>query len=324
MVGTVPKRILLLGASGFVGSSIRSANLESRFATSYNWNFASSQNSLISGTDSSKWCTWDVTTKSSLTPNFDIILHAATPASALLNYQDPKEMFNLNVSAMRNILDFASKHDSPPTVVLTSSGAVYGPRLAEEDPVPEWTILPDLPQGATSAYAEGKRAAEGLLMEGTNIGICKGIISRLFAFSGKHLPRDRHFAIGNFVESAITTKKIVVRSDGSSIRSYLDELDMAQWLMSICENGVSNHIYHVGSERVISIRDLAFLVARRCEFLTGENISVEILGETSPIDGVSRYIPSTTQTRNELGLSETISLESSIDNMLQDAIASHL
>ena len=124
------------------------------------------------------------------------------------------------------------------------------------------------------------------------------------------------------MESAITTKKIVVRSDGSSIRSYLDELDMAQWLMSICEYGVSNHIYHVGSERVISIRDLAFLVASRCEYLTGENVLVEILGETSPIDGVSRYVPSTTQTRNELGLSETISLESSIDSMLQDAIAS--
>lgn len=320
----MPKKILLLGASGFVGSSIRSACLEPALSTKYEWNLVRSKDAEESDTVSSIWHTWDVTTECSLRPEFDIILHAATPASASLNLENPQEMFNLNVTAMNNILEFASKHDSPPTLVLTSSGAVYGSLLAEMEPVVEGSRLPELPMGPTSAYAEGKRAAEMLLAEGTSNGICKGIIARLFAFSGKHLPRDRHFAIGNFVESAIAKKKVVVRSDGSTIRSYLDEWDMAKWLMSIWESGNSSNIYHVGSERAISIRDLAFLVAERCELLIGEHISVEILGESSPIDGVSRYVPSTIETRKELGLSETIGLESSIDSMLQTAIDSRL
>jgi dTDP-glucose 4,6-dehydratase len=175
----------------------------------------------------------------------------------------------------------------------------------------------------SSAYADGKRGAEAMLREATDSGICTGIIARLFAFSGEHLPRDRHFAIGNFVESAITMKKIIVRSDGLSIRSYLDERDMAHWLLSIAQKGTSSQIYHIGSERAISIRELAYLVAERCELMTGVKIPVEILGHSSPLDGVSRYVPSTVQTREKLGLSETISLESSIDSMLLATISQY-
>jgi hypothetical protein len=55
--------------------------------------------------------------------------------------------------------------------------------------------------------------------------------------------------------------------------------------------------------------------------MTGDEIPVEILGQSSPLDGVMRYVPSTFQTRKEMGLSETISLENSIDSMLQAAIS---
>jgi len=258
-----------------------------------------------------------------MSPIFDLIVHAATPASAVLNTQDPDQMYRIIVQGMQNVIEFASRHQKAPTILFTSSGAVYGERPVDEECIREGsTSFPNL-VAPSSAYAEGKRAAEAMLREATEMGICKGIITRLFAFSGEHLPRDRHFAIGNFVENSVTMKKIVVRSDGSSIRSYLDERDLAYWLLTIAHSGRSDQIYHIGSERAISIRDLAFLVAERCELITGEKIPVEILGQSSPLDGVSRYVPSTVQTRASLGLSETIGLELSIDSMLHAAILEH-
>ncbi len=313
--------LLILGSSGFVGTSLQNELTESEYP---NFTCVASRKPPISRPNnpmnSSRFLAWDIRSKSVLQPIFDVIIHAATPASALLNSNDPGEMFNIIVQGMENVIEFASRHAVPPKLLFTSSGAVYGDIPSTTNLVPE-DFPPSINLGGDqSAYAEGKRRAESMLRDATVAGHCEGIIARLFAFSGKNLPRDRHFAIGNFVDSAIATRKIVVRSDGSSIRSYLDEKDMAQWLLSIAEKGTPGNIYHVGSERSISIRDLAFLVSERCEILTGESIPVEILGQTSRLDGVSRYVPSTLQTRMNLELSEKISLENSIDGMLRAAI----
>jgi dTDP-glucose 4,6-dehydratase len=318
------RSLLLLGGSGFVGQSINSFLAEEldgslKFQVVY---FAS-RNPTTTTQPWARSLRVDLTSDQLSIPEVDVILHAATPASAELNTYSPTEMYSLNVSVMSRLLDTLRSWSKPPLVIFTSSGAVYGEMPQDATSFIEGQGRLAMKQTNISAYAEGKRAAEAMLQEATGSGLCKGITTRLFAFSGKHLPRDRHFAIGNFVQSSVTMKKVVVRSDGSSVRSYLDERDMAHWLLSICQNGTSDQIYHIGSERAISIRELAFLVAERCELMTGEKIPVEILGKSSPLDGVSRYVPSTIQTREKLGLSETISLESSIDSMLQAAISQH-
>ena len=314
--------VLILGGTGFVGRALQNqlsqSSYENVVCVSSGLHNKSPQKTLLGRTSH---IAWDITKSAHMPPVFDLIVHAATPASAVLNAQDPNEMFRIITRGMENVIEFASRHPKAPTILFTSSGAVYGTQLNYLDNVREDSQILLDSNGPTSAYADGKRAAESLLDAATKAGACRGLIARLFAFSGINLPRDRHFAIGNFVEDAVVNKKITVRSDGSSIRSYLDEQDMAQWLLSIAQNGNPDRIYHIGSERAVSIRELAFLVAERFTLITGEQISVDILGQISPIDGVSRYVPSTVQTRQELGLSETISLESSIDSMLRVAIS---
>ena len=113
----------------------------------------------------------------------------------------------------------------------------------------------------------------------------------------------------------------MIRSDGSSIRTYLDQVDLCHWLWKIALQGRPLNPYHIGSERAVSIKELAQIVSNRHEELTGKSVFVQTLGQTSAIDGVNRYVPSTKWTREELGLSETISLESSIDSMIQAAIS---
>lgn len=301
------KNCLLLGSSGFVGSCLLDYSID-KPELSF---FASH---LRVGINRER--TWDITGKSNLVANFDVIIHAATPASAVLNSEKPDEMYRLNVLAMENVIEFAARHQNPPIVLFTSSGAVYGEMPDHLERFSEGWERPQSSIPLSSAYAQGKVDAEALLKKATIDGKCQGLIARLFAFSGVHLPLDRHFAIGNFVRDAVCDQRITIRGNGSPIRSYLDGQDMSEWIFQIIESGSPEEIYHVGSERAISIKDLATLVSNRYELLTDNPVKVDILDQSSPLDGVSRYVPSTERTRTQLNLKENIDLEESIDQMI--------
>ena len=312
----------MVGGTGFVGTALRDLfDKTGEDSVTFTTSGLNSNSRRSFKSVNYEVVTWNILNECELDPNFDLVFHAATPASALLNSSDPDQMLNIIVTGMENLIKFLSGHRNQPTVLFTSSGAIYGSDTSLVENIKEDSpVMLDLhDQG--SAYATGKRKAEAMLAQATESGICLGIIARLFAFSGSHLPRDRHFAIGNFVDDAVQKEKIVIRSNGSSIRSYLDERDLANWLLAIAQRGVPDRVYHVGSERAITIRDLALLVSKRYELMTGIVSPVKILGQTSSLDGISRYVPSTFQTRKELKLSETISLEDSIDSMLQSAIS---
>ena len=309
-------KTLIIGGGGFVATALRLA-LRQDESLVENEVFVSSRSSPSLLADES-FTQWDATTPCPFKPVFDVIVHLATPASAQMNVHNPALMLEANVLTMKNIIDFAAKHQNPPRLLFTSSGAVYGNISAVPNGIPEDYPTPEVGQShfTDSAYAEGKRVAESLLIESTLKGKCLGLIARLFAFSGPSLPRDRHFAIGNFVRDAVQQHKIVVRSSGQSIRSYLDETDMAEWLIRILRIGDPLDVFHVGSERAISIRSLAELVASRYTAITSLHSDVKILGQSSPLDGVDFYVPSTNYTRKKLSLIEKMSLENSIDSML--------
>ena len=310
---------LLLGASGFVGRSLLDV-VHSQAAESTSLYCVSSRSVKLDEIYKREWLVWDVLEPSPFQFSCNLIIHAATPASAELNSSDPDKMYQLNVQAMVNVVEFAARQQQPPVVLFTSSGAVYGdPPLSLEGFPEDWPTA-RLSSERSSAYARGKIEAERILQEATKGGKCIGLIARMFAFSGVYLPLDKHFAIGNFVRDVVKSRAITIRSDGSSIRSYMDGKDMASWLLRIIEAGSPDEIYHVGSERSISIRDLASLVSERYQLLTDNETSIEILGEISPLDGVSRYVPSTKWTRERLNLTETVSLEASIDQMIVKAL----
>jgi nucleoside-diphosphate-sugar epimerase len=309
-------RLMMTGGSGFVGRSLL-GTLLAREDLLHNFEFVSvSRTPHRTSAAGISWAYWDVRESCSLQSDFDVIVHAATPASAVLNSENPDEMYRLNVLAMENVIEFAARHQNPPVVLFTSSGAVYGEMPDHLERFSEGWERPQSSVSLSSAYAQGKVDAEALLTKATLDGKCQGLIARLFAFSGVHLPLDRHFAIGNFVRDAVCGQSITIRGNGSPIRSYMDGQDMSEWIFQIIGSGSPKEIYHVGSERAISIKDLASLVSNRYELLTGNPVNVDILDQTSPLDGVSRYVPSTERTRTQLNLKENVDLEQSIDQMI--------
>jgi dTDP-glucose 4,6-dehydratase len=304
-------RTLITGGTGFVGKALLEAT---RYSDRLGTITIAARNKPRVTTPGITFCHWNLLEKSPLEANFDLLIHAATPAMIEIN--NPVNTYETSLLTMTNLISFAEQHKSAPRILFASSGAVYGDMSGDSPRIEERWKPVDNPE-SLGEYGRGKLMAEGMLRDACRAGKCESIVARLFAFSGRFLPLDRHFAIGNFVGQAVLDRHITVRGDGQSIRSYLDSADMASWLITAALEGTSDVPLHIGSEKSINIAKLAALVAEIAGELFNQQIQVEVMGQKSAIDGVRSYVPSTELTRQTLLVRETVNLEDSISNMLK-------
>jgi dTDP-glucose 4,6-dehydratase len=191
-----------------------------------------------------------------LDEKFQFIIHAATAASDSLNKNNPLLMMDTITIGTRKVLDFAITQQLE-GFLFVSSGAVYGKQPWNVTNVKESDSFKIDINSSSSAYAEGKRIAElycSTYYEKHKVPIK---IARCFAFVGPYLPLDTHFAIGNFINNVLNNQDIVIKSDGSTKRSYMYSSDLMIFLWRILVIGEQNNPYNVGSDDVISVKHLA-------------------------------------------------------------------
>ena len=160
----------------------------------------------------------------------------------------------------------------------------------------------------SNTYNVSKRTAEHLCSLYQDAYGIEVIIARCFSFVGEDLPLNVHYAIGNFILNALTGKDIVINGDGLALRSYLDQRDLAVWLLTILKKGSPGRAYNVGSEEPISIGALAELVRD----IISPKSKIHILNNLSNRFIKNRYIPDTSRARSEFDLSPPISLSEAI------------
>ncbi len=237
---------------------------------------------------------------------FTHVIHAATDASANLNANDPRRMFDTIVGGTRRALDLAVTRGATRFFFL-SSGAVYGPQPWERTHVSEdWHGGPD-PRDPRAAYGAGKRAAETLCAIYRTQFSLDIVTARIFALLGPLLSLDIHFAAGNFIRDALAGRIIRVEGSGEAVRSYLYLADLTVWLWTLLLAAEPGSTYNVGSEEAVSIARLARLTAT---LLNGPGI--EVLGRSDPGWNPGRYVPSTTAIRRDLNLFPTVDLDEAI------------
>jgi dTDP-glucose 4,6-dehydratase len=217
------------------------------------------------------------------------------------------DQFSQIVDGTRNLLELAINTGAR-RFLLTSSGAVYGSQPENLDALTEeWQGSPPLDDPA-NAYGLGKRAAEHLCAIYQDAHGLETVVARCFAFVGQDLPLDVHFAIGNFIRDALFASAITVAGDGTPLRTYLDQRDMAHWLLTMLVGGRPGQAYNVGSDQIISIADLAHLVRD----VLAPDKPVRILGQPTAGAARNRYVPDIRKAQQELGLDVTTPLADAI------------
>jgi nucleoside-diphosphate-sugar epimerase len=311
----VGKRIFMTGGTGFIGRWMLEAladadrrlelGVKVRIVTRNPAAFEAKAPHLASY-PAFEFVSGDVLSLESDGEAYDYVIHAATDASADVNENDPRRMFDTIVTGTRRALDFALAAKAERFFFL-SSGAVYGSQPWEIENVPEdYLGAPDV-TAYRNAYAEGKRAAEMLCaIYAKQFGL-DVVNARIFALLGPLLSLDIHFAAGNFIRDAMAGRKVVIQSAGTAVRSYLYAADLTVWLWAILLRAKPNSVYNVGSEEGVSIAQLAERVAT----LLGDG-GFEVLGRPDAGWNPGRYVPSTAKIREELGLEPTVGLDEAI------------
>lgn len=231
--------------------------------------------------------------------DFDYIIHAAAPASAKLEEENPKEMYSVILEGTKNIIDIA-KNMNVKKLLFTSSGAVYGEQYQSIKSFKE-----DYQGIPITYYGKAKKISENIFLN-SNINVS---IARCFAVTGPYLNLNIHFAIGNFIKDAIENRDIIINGDGRPLRSYLYTADLVIWLLAILLKSKNKSIYNVGGRNGISIYDLAKKVSKQVNNYTGK---VDILTKSNYNYPTPKYIPNNKKIIKELGVKENYTLDEAI------------
>jgi dTDP-glucose 4,6-dehydratase len=292
-------RLLVIGGTGFFGKSILDlfnrgglviyGIKEVTILARRTEEFISNHPELIN--EKIQLITKDISTCNAL-PKADIIIHAASSTDARDYLTDAKRQRNNIEGSTLNYCTLAKLYHKKAKIVYCSSGAVYGQQPADVEYISEEFAFQDVGEMVDYKrdYAMGKRASEvaiqNLGLEGLNVSI-----ARCFAFYGNYLPKDQHFAYGNFIGAAEQGKTVEVQAKHRVIRSYMHADDMVHALIRIALDAKPEcPIYNVGSDEAIELRDLAIKIAS--EYNVGVNIS-DIQN-----DSVDRYVPNVNRLSN--------------------------
>jgi nucleoside-diphosphate-sugar epimerase len=250
-------------------------------------------------------------------PMADYVIHAAASTDAA-SYLSQPEVEKRNIQAgTYNYCELAKRFHQNSQIVYCSSGAVYGQQPSNLEKIPEDYDAGSLNEMSSTKrdYAAAKRDAEEAVINLGKQGLSVSI-ARCFAFVGTYLPRDKHFAIGNFIEDGLNKKSIQVKADHLVYRSYMHADDLVHWLLSISAAANPNClILNVGSDEAIEVRDLAHRI--------GGYFGVKVKSTAlAPLCKVDRYVPSISKAKNLLNLELQFNLDQAIQASAMNILAS--
>jgi len=233
---------------------------------------------------------------------FDYIIHAATDTTAFTNDDDEQARARVILQGTQQVLKTAQATGA--RLLNISSGAVYGPAAAQPTGAKEDDFAQATP---VTPYGKAKREAELLCAEsGVDFST-----ARAFAFLGPWLPLDAHFAAGNFLRDAIRGGPILVRGDGTALRSYLHPADLVVWLLRILLRGQGGRAYNIGSDEAVTTAGLAHHIA----YALGPKPEV-VIQSLQPQGPQNIYLPNITRARSELNLDVFIPQQDAIKRTL--------
>lgn len=269
------KRILVLGASGLIGSFITDCFLYadekygagitvyavSRNAGQLRNRFGEEQEGRLHFIEA------DVTDFDLELP-FDFMIHAASYGHPQAFREVPVEVFLSNVIGTDRVMRLAEKNGKC-RVLYISSGEV-------QEEVDHMT--------ARACYPMGKRAAETLCVSynkeyGTDV-----VIARPCHTFGANVTGNDNRASAQFIALASAGKNIEMYSAGEQRRSFAYVADCASGLLTVLAGGEGGQVYGISSGESCTVRAFAEV----CAGLGGSRVEMHLpsgteIAETSPI-----------------------------------------
>ena len=296
----LPKRIVVTGGSGFIGSHLCERLLAEGHEVLCVDNFyTGSRNNIAAFLSHPRFelLRHDVTFP--LYVEADQIFNLACPASPVHYQFDPVQTTKTSVLGAINVLGLAKRLKVP--VLQASTSEVYGDPLEHPQTEQYWGNVN--PIGPRSCYDEGKRCAETLFFDYHRQHRVEIKLVRIFNTYGPRMHPDDGRVVSNFIMQALQGKPITIYGEGSQTRSfcYVDDLVDGLIRMMGTPPEVCGPI-NLGNPVEFTIRELAEEVIQLC----GSSSKLSF-GEL-PQDDPRQRKPDTARARETLGWEPKASL----------------
>lgn len=303
-----PRRCLVTGGAGFIGSHLVDALMEAGDEVLV-------ADSYFSGvkTNLSKWFNHprfelirhDVTRE--LWVEVDQIYHLACPASPVHYQHNAIKTLKTNVLGTLNMCGLAKR--SGARILLASTSEVYGD--PEVHPQSEDYFGNVNCCGTRSCYDEGKRAAEALCMDYHRQHNVEVRIVRIFNTYGPRMLFYDGRVVSNFIVQALRGDNVTVYGDGSQTRSFCYIDDLVRGMISAM-NGTHIGPINLGNPDEYTVKELAEKVMEEI----GSQREIEY--RELPSDDPKRRRPDITRAKEFLGWEPVTKLSEGLRRTVED------
>lgn len=187
----------------------------------------------------------------------DYVIHAAGPASPKIMREKPVETNFANTLGSANTLMFSKDHNAKGYLFI-SSREIYGDPNENQKYFTEDGRLGFIdPLVPRNGYAEGKKAAENMCVGfKSEYGLNTKIV-RLAHTYGPGMSVDDGRVQADFLKNVLNDENIVLKSDGSSVRTYTYISDAVSAMFKVLLKS-KDIVYNIADERnEVSIKELA-------------------------------------------------------------------
>lgn len=200
-----------------------------------------------------------------------IVIHFAAMSHVDLSFLEPIRYVEENVLGTSTLIEACKTYNKLDKFIHISTDEVFGPSYHDDDHKTEDSIL-----CPTNPYSASKGGAELMVRSYYYSYNFPAIVIRSNNIYGPRQLNEK--VIPRFITQLLQNNKVTLHGNGSTLRSFLYTEDFNNALSTILENGTIGDIINIGSDREISIRELAEML-------------IHILKPNDPIDNWIEFIP---------------------------------
>jgi len=301
--------LLILGATGFVGSYLMERALQAGHAVLGTHYHATVDTRNWSGfQDHLMRC--DIRYREQVDAAIrrsrpDVVYHLAAQSYPALSWKVPIETLDTNVLGTANVFEAIQASGLDPVVVVACSSAQYGEVAADAVPVKE-----SHPLRPVHPYGVSKVATELLALQYWTHARVRSICARIFNTTG---PRKTGDVCADFTQRAVRIEAglmppVLKVGNLETWRAIADVRDLVRALELLVERGEPGTVYNISGNKTCQMREIVDLVVRHARVPMAVETDPDLLrpSDENVIFGDSTRLVAATGWQQEFILERTV------------------